>query len=339
MFTLKSIFLGLIGLIFLMVLTGLSTQAILTHMEASKYTPPGQLVDVGGYKLHIHCTGQGSPTVVLEAGLGSIASSWTLVQREVAKSTRVCSYDRAGYGFSDSGPLPRTSSQMIHELHVLLTNAGEKTPFILVGHSLGGLNARMFEHVYPHEVGGLILIDSAVEEMLGSELTPHELWKPFYVAPSDTVFMLGRVLTRLGLPRLLFPDAILKDVPLLPEEKKLIQVFTVSTKCSFAFSDEAYVLNQSLLEAKGKLSAIGDKPLVVIVAGKNPDFEPIAGSKENAAIMQQEWSEFQMNLAKLSTNSAYVIAENSAHMIPFEQPNMIVESIQRMLITMRDKGG
>ena len=324
---LKRIFLGFCSLFALLVAIGLSTQALLTKIDASKFAPPGQLVDIGGFKLHLHCTGQGSPTVVLEAGLGSIATSWALVQREVAKTTRVCSYDRAGYGFSDSGPLPRTSQQIAKELHMLLTNAGEKGPFVLAGHSFGGLNVRMFDHAYPSEVAGLLLIDSAVEEALGSKL-----WMPLYNhLESDSMLLLGRIMGRLGLARLFFPDTLLKSTPFLPEEKAVIKAFSVSTKCGFAFLDESHTLPQSFLQAKNECRTIGDKPLVVIVAGKNPDLEAIAGSKENAETMKQEWTRFQKNLAKLSTRSTYLIAENSAHMIPFEQPEIIVMAIDQMV--------
>jgi pimeloyl-ACP methyl ester carboxylesterase len=118
------------------------------------------MVDVGGHRLHINCTGTGSPTVVIDAGLGDWSTSWGFVQPEVAKVTRVCTYDRAGMGWSEPGPLPRVASQFAKELHALLHNAKIPGPYILVGHSLGGLPVRMFTHDYPSEVAGVVLIDS-----------------------------------------------------------------------------------------------------------------------------------------------------------------------------------
>jgi pimeloyl-ACP methyl ester carboxylesterase len=328
---LKRIFIGFIVLLVLLAGIGLSTQAIFTSLDAAKYTPPGQRVDIDGFKLHLNCTGQGSPTVILEAGIGSVATSWALVQREVAKTTRVCSYDRAGYAWSDSGPLPRTSAQISKELHLLLTKAHENGPFVLAGHSFGGLNVRMFEHFYPTDVSGLILIDSLTEKALDSKL-----WAPLF-STSDSVNLLSRAVTRLGIPRLLFPNTMLENILFLPEEKAIIKEFSVATKSGLAFSDESYSMFQSLTEAKGQLGSIGSKPLIVIVAEKTPDFELIAGSKENGEIMKQEWIGFQKDLAMLSTNSAYLSAKDSSHMIPFEQPRIIVEAIKTMVEKIRAK--
>ena len=132
---------------------------------AKEYSAPGQLVDVGGYKMHINCVGQGSPTVILEAGTGDFSLIWAYVQPEVAKYTRVCSYDRAGFGWSEASPHPRTGNMMVEELHTLLVKANIQGPYVLVGHSLGGLLARVYTHNYPDEVAGLVLVDSAYEEV------------------------------------------------------------------------------------------------------------------------------------------------------------------------------
>jgi len=128
--------------------------------DAKAYPPPGQLVDVGGYRLHIYCTGSGGPTVVVEAGLGDWSTSWGFVQSEVEKTTRVCTYDRAGMGWSDPGPLPRDAAQFAKELHTLLQNADVPGPYVMVGHSLGGLGVRVFVHEYASEVAGVVLIES-----------------------------------------------------------------------------------------------------------------------------------------------------------------------------------
>ncbi len=128
--------------------------------DAKAYPPPGQMVDVGGYRLHIHCTGTGSPTVVIDAGLGDWSTSWGgYVQPEVAKTTRVCTYDRAGMGWSEAGPLPRDAAQFVKELHTLLQNANILGPYIMVGHSLGGLPVRVFVHEYSSELSGVVLIE------------------------------------------------------------------------------------------------------------------------------------------------------------------------------------
>src|SRR5215210_7142030 len=121
-------------------LLGAAYESISEAADARAYPPPGQMFDVGGYLLHINCIGTGSPTVVIDAGWGDWSASWSSwVQPEVAKTTRVCTYDRAGMGYSEPGPLPRTAEQFAKELHTLLQNAGIQGPYVLVGHSMGGL--------------------------------------------------------------------------------------------------------------------------------------------------------------------------------------------------------
>ena len=133
----------------------------------TKYPPPGKMVDVGGYKLHIQCEGQGSLTVVMEAGLGDSSTIWARVFHGVAKTTKeVCLYDRAGLGWSETSPKSRTAKIIVEELHTLLTNANIPAPYILVGHSIGGVYMRLFAQTYPNEVAGMILVDSSHEERL-----------------------------------------------------------------------------------------------------------------------------------------------------------------------------
>ena len=143
------------------------------------------LVDVGGYNLYVNCRGFGAPTVVLDAGLGVASDSWVLVQPEVAEFTRVCIYDRAGVGQSDVGPQPRTSKQIATELHALLNHSGVEPPYVLVGHSFGGLNMRMYASAYPDEVAGMVLVDAS-----------HEDWdariREFFT-PEDYANIIGRI--------------------------------------------------------------------------------------------------------------------------------------------------
>jgi pimeloyl-ACP methyl ester carboxylesterase len=142
-------------------------------------------VDVGGYNLYVNCRGFGDPTVVLDAGLGVASDSWVLVQPEVAQFTRVCTYDRAGLGNSDRGPTPRTTRRIANELHMLLSNSGLQPPYVLVGHSFGGLNMRMYASEYPDEVAGMVLVDAS-----------HEDWdariREFFT-PEDYANIIGRI--------------------------------------------------------------------------------------------------------------------------------------------------
>jgi thioesterase domain-containing protein len=133
---------------------------------ARENPPPGRMVDVDELKMHIHCTGEGSPTVILEAGLDDFSIFWSQVQPEIAQSVRVCSYDRAGLGWSEPSPNPRTSETMVKELHILLVNAKLDPPYVLVGHSFGGALVRLYAHLYPDEVMGMVLADSAPDDVL-----------------------------------------------------------------------------------------------------------------------------------------------------------------------------
>ena len=154
----------IVGLLALAVI-GAVYQAVATEMDQRAYPPPGEMVDVGGYRLHINCVGQGSPTVILESGLGNMSVDWANVQPEVAKTTRVCAYDRAGTGWSEPGPEPRDPQQIAHELHTLLGNAGIDGPYVLVGQSFGGLYVRMYAARYPKEVEGMVLVDASHPDM------------------------------------------------------------------------------------------------------------------------------------------------------------------------------
>ena len=152
-----------IGLVVLAVIAVIY-QAFGTEIYRRIYPPPGELVDVGGHSLHINCVGEGSPTVILESGSGATSVDWANIQPEVANTTRVCAYDRAGTGWSEPGPGPGDPQQIAGELHTLLGNAGIDGPYVLVGHSFGGLYVRMYAELYPNEVEGMVLVDSSHPE-------------------------------------------------------------------------------------------------------------------------------------------------------------------------------
>src|ERR671921_8443 len=154
------VLLWLVVVLLVLAVAGAIYQAIATELAERAYPPPGEMVDVGGYRLHINCVGQGSPTVVLDAGSGGFSAQWVRVQREVSDTTRVCAYDRAGMGWSQRGPDPRDAKQISSELHTLLGKAGIEGPYVLVGHSYGGLYMQTYAARYPDEVAGVALVDS-----------------------------------------------------------------------------------------------------------------------------------------------------------------------------------
>ena len=141
--------LGVITALLALSVIGATYQAIATEIDIRTYPPPGRLVDVNGHLMHINCIGEGGPTVILESGLGTMSADWANVQPQVAKTTRVCSYDRAGTGCSEPGPTPRDPKQIAYELHTLLGKAGIDGPYVLVGQSFGSLYARMYADLHP----------------------------------------------------------------------------------------------------------------------------------------------------------------------------------------------
>src|ERR687896_1704086 len=161
---------GLVGLFSIIIILILIMAPVLSMAQPQ---PPGRLVDVSGdTRMHIYCTGEGSPTVVLDAGLNGGTMSWAKVQEQVSNHTRVCSYDRAGLSWSEPGPKPRTFMRIAVELHALLQAAGEQGPYVLVGHSVGAHTIRFFEQEYPTDVAGVVLVDPAHEKTLSTELIP-----------------------------------------------------------------------------------------------------------------------------------------------------------------------
>ena len=153
---LKRSLIAIAVLIFVLALSGIIYQTAATEADRRDYPAPGHLIDVGGFKMHLSCMGEGSPTVILEAGTAGTAAHWAWVQPAVAMTTRVCAYDRAGMGWSDPGPEPRDAGQVAADLHALLTTARIDGPYLLVGHSFGGLFTRVFADRYPDEVAGLV---------------------------------------------------------------------------------------------------------------------------------------------------------------------------------------
>ncbi len=152
-------------------ITGICYQAVNEGLDRRRYPPQGELVDIGGFRLHLNCIGEGTPTVVMDAGGAFSAITWGFVQSEIAKFTCVCTYDRAGLDWSDPSPRKaRTSQQSVDELHLLLTKAGINPPYILVGHSLGGVNIQLYANQFLGDVVGLVLVDSSHKNQLTPEM-------------------------------------------------------------------------------------------------------------------------------------------------------------------------
>lgn len=302
-------------------------------MNPRSHPPIGKLVDIGTHRLHIYSCGEGSPSIIFESGGASWSLDWDLVQTEVAKFANTCSYDRAGFGWSESGPNPRTSDQIVTELHTLLTKAEIKKPYILVAASFGGHTARLFAKRYPDDVVGVILLD-ARHETINSRMPPA--WKKLEMAGKGMYqFML--LASRLGALQLLGKLAGEKAAPpmvmkLPPEIRTTYLEVGFQPKYFRSNLDELAASEESDRQV-GATGSLGSIPLTVIRHGIPDLFASMPG--EQAKQAEIVWQELQAELASLSSNSQILVAEKSGHGIQIDQPGLVVDAIRQMVETVR----
>ena len=301
---------GAVLLILVLILAGSIYESVAEAADLQAYPPVGQMVDVGGYRLHINCTGTGSPTVVIESGWGDMSASWGWVQPEVAKTTRVCTYDRAGMGWSEASPQPRAAREYAKDLHTLLAKANEPGPYVLAGHSMGGFTVIVYAHDYPAEVAGLVLVDT--QDLPASDVaTPQP-------APKPGGFPLPALLARIGLVRLLADP--LGSVENLPEgDKQAYTAFAVAPRGVQAYLDEGMGMSEGGAQARA-VTSLGALPLIVLSRGKDQDAQHTAA---------------QTGLLQLSTDSQQLFADHSGHPIMIEQPEAAVAAIVKMVGQLR----
>jgi pimeloyl-ACP methyl ester carboxylesterase len=306
--------------------------------------PPGRMIDVGGFKLHLNCAGEGTPAVVMDAALGGSSISWSLIQPSIARVTRTCSYDRAGFGWSEAGPLPRTAGRIADELRTLLRAADVPPPFLLVGHSFGGLVMRIAAARFREDVAGLVLVDPAHPE---DWVTPapkeqvkidrglmlcrrgviaarygaaHLVTAIASVGAFGVARAIAAVVSRGGLSR--EDEGILAPLWRLPEEaRKPVRQFWTQEKFYAALGSQIEMISVSAAETLDESAkGYGDLPLVTISSTNPGDYR----------IRQQD------ALARLSTRGRHLVASNSGHWIPLDQPSVVIDAI---LETLRETRG
>jgi pimeloyl-ACP methyl ester carboxylesterase len=326
----------LIGFAVLVTLAGMIFQAIGNTRDARRFPPPGQLVDVGGHRLHIYCMGEGTPAVVMDSGFPGSSLSWTFVQPAVARFTHACSYDRAGLGWSDAGPMPRSSRQIVEELRALLLNAGVEGPFVLVGHSFGTFTVRLYASTYPGDVVGMVLVDP-IHQNEWLEMTEAGARK---LAGAIRFSRYGALLARLGVARLIsalvrlaasglarssvslltggtMAEAERRIAPLgkLPLElRPIIAALWTQPKFFDAIASQAESLPQSAAQVAAT-GDYGDIPLVVLSASSSSPSD-IKGHEA---------------LAHLSSKGKHVVASKSGHWIQLDEPDLVIESIREVV--------
>jgi pimeloyl-ACP methyl ester carboxylesterase len=283
------------------------------YRDSRRYPPPGRMVDIGGRSLHLVARGDGPPTVVLEAGMpGGTSRDWYLVVEEVAEFARAIAYDRAGLGHSDPGPSPRTFEAAVDDLHAALERAGERGPYVLVGHSGGGLLVREYQRRHPAEVSGLVLVDAFHEEqrerLRGDAASFRRLRRSYWIARAMATFGLLRVVRKLLGVRML-PGAV-RDAPGESQRAWLATASSPSTHRHALREHRAF--GSSLAAFREGAPSLGDLPVAVLTAG--------VGHLD-------EWEELQGELADLSSNSRWTVAEDSGHYVPEDAPDLVAEAI------------
>jgi pimeloyl-ACP methyl ester carboxylesterase len=311
---LRRILRGLMAFVVALALAGMIYQNIFEARDIRFNPMPGRRFDVGGYKMHIDCTGEGTPTVILDSGLGDSYISWRNVQPQIAKFTRVCSYDRAGIGFSDSSSQPRTSRVIAGELHALLRAAGVAPPYMLVGHSMGGYDVRLYASLYSNEVAGMVLVDAShpdQENRLPRELKDMEgSWR------REAEFM--EYTMPFGIPRLFrFCD-----------EDPVAR----AAECNWHTAAESVAELKAFPESAAQTAStgsLGDMPLAVL--SHDPDKPSAELPADIAKTTNDAWEKMQEELARLSTRGTQVIAKNSAHYIQIDRPDVVIDAVRSVV--------
>jgi pimeloyl-ACP methyl ester carboxylesterase len=269
-------------------------QTAATEADQGKYPPPGVLVNVNGYKMHIYCVGEGSPTIILDHVGGGSSQEWALIQPTLAKHTRVCAYDRAGFGRSDYNPAPRTLEQQAHELHGLLAGASEKGPYLYVGHSYGARVARVFAEKYPEEVDGMVLMDAGI---LYDDPRYSEQVLADYQNENKMILLSGR-LAPFGLVRLLRPMLMSQPTYDLPTNARLADdSFAVTNRFWKSMKDQVD-WDPVVFKEEHKVTTLGDIPLLVLISAER---DPVT-------------KQANIEMSELSTQGRYQIVEGATHM-------------------------
>jgi pimeloyl-ACP methyl ester carboxylesterase len=303
-------------------MVGAVYQLMSVRRDRDAYPPPGRLVDVGGYRLHAQVSGEGTPTVILEAGLASNSVDWSLVAGALAQETRVFRYDRAGLGWSDAATTPTTPDTMIRDVDAVLDALGIEGPYVFVGHSMGGHLARLFQARHPEQVHGMVLVDAAHEHL--SEALPLESQRRRN-RMKHTARVLG-VASHLGVARVglrIFGERL--DLPISSLDARnqdLQKSFYATPKFMIAAAKELDILDEMGRQVGATRGDVWAFPLAVVTPGQRETVP--------------DWSEHQRDLATLSSDSAYLVAEGSGHYVQLDQPDLVVEAVTKIVKKIRE---
>lgn len=323
----KKILIGILCLPLLMIAFGASYEAIASYQGVKKYPPEGKLVDVGGFKLHLHKQGEGGPVIILETGSGGSSISWGDIPRELSNYGTVVTYDRGGYAWSEKAETDRTGENIVRELYTALKKEKIEGPYILVGHSLGGMYTRLFAQTYKDEVAGLVLLDSRPGDysketdsiLLDAGVDPILMGS---LSKNVTSFLKG-----IGFIRLLLGEDSFTDIP----EEYRNRAMNIDFRSKFFSAKEDELRNMAGVEDSIRSQALGDIPLAVVTHGIPLDLTIIGLSKQDSSTMEEIWQEQQKETLGLSTRSELIVAKNSGHGIMIDEPELVVDVIKAMV--------
>jgi len=328
---LKRIAIGLVVLILAITLFGAGYEYLARRDAHRNYPPPGEMVDIGGRKMHLDCRGTGSPTVILESGLDTNGSlSWDKVQDEIARITRTCSYDRAGVMWSEPKSGPQDADAVAADLHALLNGAGITGPLVMVGHSLGGPYIVNFTRKFGEDVKGLVFVDSSHPDQL--ERLPAAVPNP---AEVPFTYKALAALSWTGVSQII-PDS---DVPGMPDRIKPIgkawrgETFGASVK-------EMENITATFMQSGG-LRSLGDRPLVVLAAMEPIPEEMLAAlnmTAQDGLDMKTVWKELSTDAATWSTQSRLQFVPDSGHYIQFQRPDLVIDAVTEVVEAARVLG-
>ena len=321
---------ALLGFAVLLGVAGALYQSRASAADRARFTPPGEMVDVNGRQMHLHCQGEGSPTVILDAGQGGWSVAWTDLMPQLSDITRVCAYDRAGYGWSDPADDERTPQAITDDLVALLDAANLEGPYVIVGFSYTGLSSRLFAAQNPEDVVGMVLVDPATE--FDNALMDESLGNQQRATVG--IFQAFGLAARLGLVRFLDPREMAPYAPFIPENAAQPDIYYsfVSEPQWWRTSQKEFVarLSDETLTHVRDNGEIRDIPLVIIGA------ETIDGDNEGFEVFQAAHLNRLRDLAGRSSQGDFILAENSTHEVPRDRPDVVIEAVERVVTASRD---
>jgi len=325
--------LGAFGAIAL--LSGASYEQIMRHRVREAYPVPGRLVDIGGgRRIQIDCRGAGSPTVVLESGLDNLGSlSWAAVHDSIASTTRVCAYSRAGIMWSDPSDAPFDLTTMARDLHEALAAAGERAPYVMVGHSIGGPYVMGFTHAYPSEVKGLVFVDASHPDQFARFHDVTGKW----LAPPPGEVKLGASLAWTGLVRLLPVGATPPSSP--DETARIAPAFLPLSVGGLANETEA--VPATLAAARG-MRQLGERPLVVLTAGREQPAAALRSmglTREQGVQLREAARALHEDQRSWSRHGRRELVPDATHYIQFDRPDVVIRATREVVRAVRENGG